>query len=60
MERWVHEFFKAHGELIAQFHNTMLHEVHKFQTEAEIFDDILEETEAGRAYLEAGRRTTAD
>ena len=60
MERWVHEFFKEHGDLISQFHNTMLHDVHKFQTEAEIFDDILEETEEGRAYLEAGRTSAAD
>jgi hypothetical protein len=52
MERWVHEFFKTHGELISQFHNTMLHSVHKFQTEAAVFDDILVETEEGRQYLE--------
>lgn len=54
MERWVHEFFKTHGDLIAEFHNTMLHSVHKFQTEAAIFDDILAETEEGRRYLEYG------
>ncbi|AHG02177.1 hypothetical protein HALLA_19960 (plasmid) [Halostagnicola larsenii XH-48] len=54
MERWVHEFFKTHGELISEFHNTMLHSVHKFQTEAAIFDDILAETEEGRKYLEHG------
>lgn len=60
MERWVHEFFKTHGKLISQFHNTILHEVHKFQTEAEIFDDILEETEEGRAYLETSREDVDD
>lgn len=54
MERWVHEFFKTHGELIGEFNNTMLHSVHKFQTEAAIFDDILAETEEGRQYLEYG------
>ena len=53
MQRWVHAFFKRHGALIAQFHNTMLHNVHKFQTDAEIFDDLLRETAEGRAYLEA-------
>ncbi|QSW97722.1 helix-turn-helix domain-containing protein [Haloterrigena alkaliphila] len=52
MERWVHEFFKAHGDLIGGFHNTMLHSVHKFQTEAAVFDDILAETEEGRQYLD--------
>ncbi|MFC4246071.1 helix-turn-helix domain-containing protein [Natribaculum luteum] len=51
MQRWVHNFFKEHGQLISQFHNTMLHNVHKFQTDAEIFDDILRETEEGRQYL---------
>jgi hypothetical protein len=53
MERWVHEFFKRNGEVIAQFHNTMLHNVHKFQTDAQMFDDILEETPEGRQYLAA-------
>lgn len=52
MERWVHEFFKDFGDLISKFHNTMLHNVHKFQTDAEIFNDILKETEQGRRYLE--------
>jgi len=51
-QRWVHDFFKEHGNLIAQFHTTMLHTVHKFQTDAEIFDDILRETEVGRQYLD--------
>jgi len=51
MQRWVHEFFKAYGDLIAQFDNTMLHNVHKFQTDAAIFDDILAETKEGRGYL---------
>lgn len=55
MERWVHQFFKDHGQIIAQFHNTMLHNVHKFQTEAAIFDDLLAETEEGREYLANAR-----
>lgn len=52
MGRWIHEFFKTHGRLVSAFHNTMLHRVHKFHTDAAIFDDILRETEEGRAYLE--------
>jgi len=52
---WVHEFFKEFGPLIGQFHNTMLHNVHKFRTDAAIFDDVLRETEEGRAYLDAAR-----
>ncbi|ELY62001.1 hypothetical protein C492_08770 [Natronococcus jeotgali DSM 18795] len=52
MENWVHDFFVDHGELISQFHNTMLHSVHKFKTEAAVFDNILAETAEGRQYLE--------
>lgn len=52
MERWVHEFFIEYGDLISQFHNTMLHSVHKFKTESAIFDNILAETKEGRQYLE--------
>jgi len=52
MQRWVHDFFKTHGDLVAQFHNTMLHNVHKFQTDAAIFDDILAETGEGQVYLD--------
>lgn len=55
MERWVHDFFKRHGQLISQFHNTMLHNVHKFKTDAAVFDDLLRESEEGEAYLEAER-----
>ena len=51
MERWIHQFFKDHGQLISQFHNTMLHNVHKFRTDAKIFDDVLRESEEGQRYL---------
>jgi len=51
MERWIHQFFKDYGVLIQQFHNTMLHKVHKFRTDAAIFDDLLLETEEGQHYL---------
>ncbi|MFB6078874.1 MAG: helix-turn-helix domain-containing protein [Halarchaeum sp.] len=53
MGRWIHEFFKTHGDLVSRFHNTQLHKVHKFQTDAAVFDDVLVETEEGRSYLEA-------
>lgn len=58
MGRWVHQFFKRHGELIGNFSNTMLHNIHKFQTDAEIFDDILQETEEGIRYLDEQGGTT--
>ena len=60
MERWVHDFFKTHGDLISEFHNTMLHSVHKFQTEAAVFDDLLRETEEGRQYLEYSEQSASD
>lgn len=57
MERWVHELFKAHGELLDEFDITMLHNIHKFQTDAAIFDDLLAESEDGQEYL---RRADAE
>lgn len=55
-QKWVHQFFKEHGDLISNFHNTTLHNVHKFQTDAEVFDDLLEESEEGRQYIEHRER----
>ena len=60
MERWVHGFFKEHGKLISGFHNTSLHGVHKFHTDAAIFDDILAETEEGRKYLESHAQAASE
>ncbi|WP_254547088.1 helix-turn-helix domain-containing protein [Halomarina pelagica] len=51
-ERWVHYFFKKHGELIAQFDNTKLPTVHKFYTDGNILDERLWESDEGRRYLE--------
>jgi hypothetical protein len=50
-QRWVHQLFKDHGQMIAQYDTTMLHTVHKFQTDAEMFDDMLKETPEGKKYL---------
>lgn len=52
MDEWVNSFFEKHGEIIDQFETTSLHNLHKFRTDAEIFDDVLEETEEGRGYLD--------
>ena len=57
MERWVHELFEEYGALIGGFHNTMLHNVHKFRTDPAIFDDLLERTDEGRRYLTAAETT---
>lgn len=51
-ERWIHHFFEKHGSLIAQFDNTKLPTVHKFHSEASIFDELLWQSEEGREYLE--------
>lgn len=51
-EQWLHDFFKRHGSLIAQFDNTKLPSVHKFRTDADVFDELLRQTEQGRKYLD--------
>lgn len=53
-QRWVHHLWIDHGELFNEFTITDLERIHKFQTGAEIFDDILKETEQGRSYLDEG------
>ncbi len=52
MDEWVTEFFEEHGDIIDEFETTSLHNLHKFKTDAAIFDDMLSETEEGRQYLE--------
>lgn len=59
-ERWIHHFFKQHGELIAQFDNTKLPTVHKFFTDGDILDERLWESEEGRQYLERAREGADD
>ncbi len=56
MERWIHDFFREYGDLVDRFHNTMLHDVHTFRTDAGVFDEMLEETEQGRRYLNTAAR----
>lgn len=51
MNDWVIAFFEEHGEMIDEFDTTSIHNLHKFSTDAEIFDDMLIETEEGRGYL---------
>jgi hypothetical protein len=59
MDRWVTEFLEEHGEIIDSFDTTSIHNLHKFKTDAAIFDDILSGTEKGREYL-AGRELLDD
>ncbi|WP_255681636.1 helix-turn-helix domain-containing protein [Natrinema sp. SYSU A 869] len=58
-EQWMHHFFKKHGSLIAQFDNTKLPTVHKFDTHSSVFDEKLWQTEEGREYCRTHERSTA-
>jgi hypothetical protein len=53
MDKWVTEFSEKHGEVIDELTTTSIHNLHKFETDATILDDMLSETEEGKAYLEA-------
>lgn len=59
-EQWIHYFFKKHGDLIAQFDNTKLPTIHKFFTDADMLDERLWESEAGREYLEEANEGRSD
>lgn len=59
-ERWIHHFFKKHGGLIAQFDNTKLPTVHKFHSQASIFDELLWQSEEGRKYLQNAQKDPHD
>jgi len=52
MDEWVTEFFEEHGSVIDEFETTSVHNLHKFKTDAAIFDDLIAESEEGREYLE--------
>jgi DNA-binding Lrp family transcriptional regulator len=52
MDEWVTDFFEAHGAVIDEFETTSVHNLHKFSTDAAIFDDLISETEAGQQYLD--------
>ncbi|RLM53935.1 helix-turn-helix domain-containing protein [Halobellus sp. Atlit-31R] len=52
MDEWVTTFFEDHGDVIDEFETTSVHNLHKFKTDAAIFDDLISETEGGQEYLE--------
>jgi len=60
MDEWITEFFEEHGEVIDDFETVSIHNLHKFKTDAAIFDDMLVETEEGREYLETRDAHVAD
>lgn len=45
VSRWIHEFYKDHGEVVSNIRNSAVHNVLKFRTDPRIFEDLLEESE---------------
>lgn len=41
--KWIHEFYKAHGDVIANIRNSVIHNVLKFGTDPEIFEGLNDE-----------------
>lgn len=52
-EDWKLEFLQKNGDIIAEFEKASLPNVHKFDVDAEIFDDVLRESEEGKQYLDS-------
>ncbi|WP_254768987.1 Lrp/AsnC family transcriptional regulator [Salinilacihabitans rarus] len=41
--RWIHEFYKEHGEVVANVRNSAVHNVLKFRTDPSVFEALLED-----------------
>ncbi|MBV0922912.1 winged helix-turn-helix domain-containing protein [Halomicroarcula limicola] len=41
--RWIHEFYKNHGDVVQNVRNSVVHNVLKFQTDPEMFTALHEE-----------------
>ncbi|WP_231184917.1 winged helix-turn-helix domain-containing protein [Haladaptatus sp. DYF46] len=41
--RWIHEFYKEHGDVIDNIRNSVVHNVLKFRTDPEIFEGLDDE-----------------
>ncbi|MFC7069240.1 winged helix-turn-helix domain-containing protein [Halobaculum lipolyticum] len=41
--KWIHEFYKAHGAVVSNLRNHVVHNVLKFRTDPEIFRSLREE-----------------
>ena len=40
--RWIHEFYKEHGDVVENVRNSMIHNVLKFRTDPEMFTELRE------------------
>jgi DNA-binding Lrp family transcriptional regulator len=38
--KWIHEFYKEHGDVVANIRNSVIHNVLKFRTDPEILDSL--------------------
>ncbi|AFK20712.1 winged helix-turn-helix domain-containing protein (plasmid) [Haloferax mediterranei ATCC 33500] len=41
--RWIHEFYKEHGDVVDNIRNSVVHNVLKFRTDPEIFEGLNDE-----------------
>jgi len=51
-QEWKMDFFNKHRDVIAEFERVSLPNVHKFDIDATIFDDVLQEPDVNEHYLE--------
>jgi hypothetical protein len=52
-EEWQVDFFNKHGDVIADLEKTTLGEIHKFEMDSRIFDDVLCERDGGDRFIES-------
>jgi DNA-binding Lrp family transcriptional regulator len=43
--RWIHEFYKAHGDVVRNLRNSVVHNVLKFATDPAVFEELLADEE---------------
>jgi len=58
-EEWRHEFVKEYGDFVAQIDKTAFPTVHKFETAAAVFDDLLRDM-GGHQYIDETEGQTED
>ncbi len=58
-EEWRHEFVKEYGDFIAQIDKTAFPTVHKFETAAAVFNDLLRDM-GGEEYIDDRDQQTED
>jgi hypothetical protein len=59
-EEWRHDFVKEYGDFVAQIDKTAFPTVHKFETAAAVFDDLLRDMGCTEYLTHAEEKTTQD